>query len=90
MAPATAFSIAAVTIGGALVTGLLHKLFVASWVVTRLVWFPFLALRLSFMGGYPTVARRLVCVVSLLALTLLQMVWTWNFCVPPEKRVALL
>ena len=78
-----------VTIGGTLVTSTLHAVFMASWVVTRLIWFPFLAVRLSLMGGYPSLARRLVCIVSLLALTLLQFVWTWNSCVPPEKQVAL-
>ena len=78
-----------VTIGGTLVTSTLHAIFVASWVVTRLIWFPFLCVKLSLIGGYPSLARRLVCTVSLLALTVLQFVWTWNFCVPPEKQVAL-
>lgn len=75
--------------GGPLVTGTLHKLFVASWVLTRLMWFPFLALRLSIMGGYPSVGRQLVCAGCLLLLTTLQFVWTWNFLVP-ERQVPLL
>merc|ERR1712127_631434 len=29
--------------GGAMVTALMHKLFVGSWVITRLLWFPILA-----------------------------------------------
>jgi len=78
-----------VTFGGALVTATLHKLFVASWVATRLIWFPFLAVRLSLMGGYPSLARRLVCASCVFLLSVLQFVWTWNFLMP-EKQIALL
>jgi len=75
--------------GGALVTALMHKLFVGSWVVTRLVWFPMLALRLGAMADYPSLGRRLLCSGCLALLTGLQLVWTWNFCVPPEKQIGL-
>jgi len=75
--------------GGALFQKVLDKLFVASWVVTRLIWFPFLAVYLSFIDGYPSLARRVICSAMLSGLTVLQVVWTWNFCVPPEKQFPL-
>lgn len=68
---------------------LVHKTFVGSWVVTRLLWFPFLAAKLSMMDSYPSAAVHLTCAGSLLALTALQLVWTWNFCVPPERQIPL-
>ena len=75
---------------GALVTAVLHKLFVGSWVITRLVWFPILAVHLIGLGNYPSMIVQLVCACCLVALTVLQLVWTWNFCVPPERQIALM
>jgi len=75
--------------GGAGVQAFLDKLFVASWVVTRLLWFPFVAVYLSAVDGYPSLLRRVLCALTLNGLTVLQGLWTWNFCVPPEKQIAL-
>jgi hypothetical protein len=50
---------------------------------------PFLAVYLSFIDGYPSLARRVICSAMLSGLTVLQVVWTWNFCVPPEKQFPL-
>lgn len=75
--------------GPALLASLLDKLFLASWVGTRLVWFPFVAVWVTFMGGYPSLARRLLCGGCAAVLTALQVVWTWNFCVPEHRQVTL-
>lgn len=68
---------------------LIHMTFVGSWVATRLVWFPILGVHLCIMSGYPSLGRRLVCGACIVGLTVLQFLWTWNFVVPEEKRVAL-
>lgn len=75
--------------GGPLVQTLLDWLFVASWVVTRLIWFPIIAVYFSIMHGYPSLIRRLVCSCMLAGLTVLQVLWTWNFCVPPARQIPL-
>ena len=74
---------------GAASAPLVHKLFVSSWVVLRLLWFPYLATKLAFLGTYPNEAVHLACAASLLALTLHQLVWTWNFCVPEKRWIPL-
>lgn len=74
---------------GAPMTSFVHTLFVGSWVLLRLVWFPYLAAQLAFLGDYPSDAIHLACAASLLALTVHQLLWTWNFCVPEEKWVPL-
>ena len=62
-----------------------HKLFVSSWVLLRLLWFPYFAAQLALLGDYPSELMHMICALSLLALTMHQLVWTWNFCVPKEK-----
>jgi len=66
-----------------------NKIFIASWVATRLLWFPILSVRFSIMAGYPSLARRLVCAACLAFLTVLQGLWTWNFLVPAERQITL-
>ena len=74
---------------GARVTDVVHKLFVGSWVVTRLLWFPFLAVKLSLLNTYPSLLVQLACAGAMLVLTLQQLVWTWNFCVPAHRQIPL-
>ena len=74
---------------GAPTTALVHKAFVGSWVILRMMWFPYLAFQLSFIDTYPSTAVHVACAASLLALTVLQCIWTWNFCVPPERQIPL-
>ena len=66
-----------------------NKAFVGSWVATRCLWFPFLAAKLAVLPDFPSDLVHVCCVASLLSLTVMQLLWTWNFCVPPEKQVPL-
>jgi len=74
---------------GSPIASFVHMLFVGSWVVLRLLWFPYLAAQLAFLSDYPSDGIHLACAASLLALTVHQLLWTWNFCVPEEKWVPL-
>ena len=76
---------------GTLVPGS-DKVCIATWVLSRLLWFPYLAVRLALLGDYPSMARCLLCSGCVFGLTLLMHVAavcvdTWNFLVAVAKRV---
>jgi len=75
---------------GKQVKAVLDKMFMATWVGLRLVWFPLLLMWLILPGQvYPSLFRRLFCTGCAMWLAALQFLWTWNFLVPVEKRVNL-
>lgn len=74
---------------GAPLAPFVNKLFVASWVILRLLWFPYLAAQLALLADYPSEAVHLCCATALFALTVHQLLWTWNFCVPEKRWVPL-
>ena len=69
---------------GAAIAPAVHLLFTSSWVLLRVLWFPYLAAKLALLGDYPSEAVHLACAASLLALVVHQLIWTWNFCVPEK------
>ena len=50
--------------------------FKVTWVATRVIWFPILAVYLSLLSTWPTALRRYVCTAGLYGLALLQWAWT--------------
>lgn len=56
--------------------------FKVTWVVTRMLWFPILAVHLSLQPDFPSVGRRVLCSSCAYGLALLQWIWT----VRGEKR----
>ena len=66
-----------------------NKAFIGSWVATRILWFPYLSLKLASLPDYPSDLVHVACASSMLGLTVLQLLWTWNFCVDESKQVPL-
>ena len=58
---------------GAPTARIVHQLFVGSWVLLRLLWFPYLAATLALLGDYPSEAMHVACAASLFALTVHQL-----------------
>lgn len=65
----------------------LNMLFLITWVATRLIWFPLMSFYVASMPGYPNLARRVMCAVAVFGLAALQIIWTYNFFVPPERQI---
>ena len=55
---------------------LLDLAFKVSWVATRVVWLPCLAVLLSLRSDWPSVSRRVLCSGCAFGLAALQWVWT--------------
>ena len=55
---------------------LMDLAFKITWVATRVIWFPILAVYLSLLSTWPTAARRIVCTAGLYGLAILQWAWT--------------
>ena len=58
--------------------------FKVTWVASRVVWFPILAVFLSLQQEWPSLGRRIVCSGCVMGLAALQWFWTVNR--PDTKR----
>ena len=55
---------------------LLDLAFKVTWVLSRCLWFPVLAVYLSSLPNWPSLGRRLLCSGCTFGLVLLQWLWT--------------
>ena len=51
-------------------------LFKITWVASRVIWFPILAVILSMQTNWPSARRRIICSACCYCLAILQWVWT--------------
>ena len=65
----------------------LNLLFLSTWIISRLIWFPLLSIYIAFLPGYPGLIQQLVVGFAMFGLTALQYIWTYNFFVPPERQI---
>ena len=60
--------------------------FKITWVASRVVWFPILAVYLTLQRDFPSVTRRVFCSGCCIGLAALQ--WFWTVRRPDQKRAA--